>query len=337
MSDDKVINRKKIGALQSLRLFFAMVVMAQHIPPYDEYLSQIGNVGVSFFFILSGWLAVYTDTSNLKNYYKKKILRIFPMLWFSLVIALIANITVKSCWTVDNAIYIIRTAFCVQSYFPTPMGYYYYANSPAWFLCTIVLFYLILPAIQKFCKKSIKFFVSLVAAYSTIVVCITAIANFNLWIQYSFPFVRLMDCLWGMVAATLLADKQWRTYHQYFSFLLVLLYLFFGRYIIRELSSTYLLMPLMIYLISVFATATTGWFYNVLNNKVFQEGGNMSMELFLFHFPLMRIVSAIVYLLDKYLLLTIPKLVSYLLVWLIVFLFSYAYHKIINPRITKVL
>jgi peptidoglycan/LPS O-acetylase OafA/YrhL len=89
--------RPRLPALTSLRFFAAFHVVIFHFqamqifigPAWFQRLSSIGYVGVSFFFVLSGFILVYTyagRTLNLKDFWRARFARIYPAYAFSLLI-----------------------------------------------------------------------------------------------------------------------------------------------------------------------------------------------------------------------------------------------------------
>jgi peptidoglycan/LPS O-acetylase OafA/YrhL len=88
--------RPRLPALTSLRFFAAFHVVIFHLlatqvvrgPEWFQKLSSVGYVGVSFFFVLSGFILVYTyagRTLSLKDFWRARFARIYPAYAFSLL------------------------------------------------------------------------------------------------------------------------------------------------------------------------------------------------------------------------------------------------------------
>lgn len=88
--------RKKLGLLQVFRGLAAVLVVAFHLtrsgPNYfsAEFLDRVfehGDIGVDFFFVLSGFIITYVHFKDLVNgsrlweFLKKRLIRIYPIYW----------------------------------------------------------------------------------------------------------------------------------------------------------------------------------------------------------------------------------------------------------------
>src|SRR5271167_2116696 len=90
--------RPRLPAVTSLRFFAAFHVALFHMkeigvltgPAWLKALAGIGYVGVSFFFVLSGFILVYTyagRTISLRDFWQARFARIYPAYVFSLVLS----------------------------------------------------------------------------------------------------------------------------------------------------------------------------------------------------------------------------------------------------------
>lgn len=92
-------SRPRLPALTSLRFFAAFHVLLFHTqamgavfgPLWFQKLSSIGYVGVSFFFVLSGFILVYTYAGkpvNAQDFWRARFARVYPAYAFALLLAM---------------------------------------------------------------------------------------------------------------------------------------------------------------------------------------------------------------------------------------------------------
>src|SRR3954469_3132944 len=93
------VHRPHLPALTSLRFLAALHVLLFHVqamgavfgPAWFRNLSSIGYVGVSFFFVLSGFILVYTYAGkqvNTGDFWRARFARVYPAYAFALLISM---------------------------------------------------------------------------------------------------------------------------------------------------------------------------------------------------------------------------------------------------------
>ena len=166
--------------LNGLRLIAALLVIVHHVEQLksmygmpnnfsSSFIQIIGELGVILFFVLSGFLITYllleeekrTDTIAVKNFYVRRILRIWP-LYFLIVIAallILPNIPLfllpgfgREVIYEDLPAKIFLYVFFLPNLVSPLLGIVPYA-SLTWSIGTEEQFYLIWPPILKFVKK----------------------------------------------------------------------------------------------------------------------------------------------------------------------------------------
>lgn len=170
----------KIDPLTSLRFFAALAIVIHHakgsLLPKDFLEGIPLDMGVSFFFVLSGFILTHVYRSKQFDFYDfftSRISRIWPahLTAFLILILLIPS----SEWVIGNANFPLVTTsniFMLQSFTPIP-AYYFSYNGPSWSISTEMAFYLAFPfllfnSIKGFTQKALLiFFIGLAATLAT--------------------------------------------------------------------------------------------------------------------------------------------------------------------------
>jgi len=215
-----------IKPLTSLRFIFAFLVFMSHfiIFPQNEYpfLHHIffeGYVGVSFFFILSGFILAYNYQERFANklidkktFYISRLARIYPLHIFTMLIW----IWMKKDVPLDStyATNFILNILLLQSFYPIE-GIKF--NAVSWSLSDEMFFYLLFPFIIYWLIKSRRSFLpAFVLAITVLIALVYIYRNNDLaeWIFYTNPVSRVMDFAMGIglynICKSGILDK-WRT------------------------------------------------------------------------------------------------------------------------------
>lgn len=158
-------NSNRLDALLALRGFACLMVIARHCGIargsiiYKGYdltwiLDSSGEVAVWIFFALSGYLmgkAFYSgrysiDSAGVINFFRNRILRIFPLYYFSTLI--LCLFVVPDVLQIENWGYLFRTLTFTYNY-SQPAG----VNGVLWSLAVEVQFYLCVPFIYAYFKN----------------------------------------------------------------------------------------------------------------------------------------------------------------------------------------
>jgi peptidoglycan/LPS O-acetylase OafA/YrhL len=153
---DKTQGRRLVSALTGLRAIAAYFVVVSHygagfansvgVPrPIGKILSN-GYLGVSFFFVLSGFILAYNYRSPLTTWSAKKafflarLARVYPVY----IVALLASFFIGSRYVESVSIDAIPQFVLLQSWVPYTASIQYW-NTPAWTLSVEALFYVSFP------------------------------------------------------------------------------------------------------------------------------------------------------------------------------------------------
>lgn len=199
-----------IDTLTSLRLIFALMVYLSHLCMIDEgafstHIFKEGYVGVSFFFILSGFIIAYNYTDKLadgacnkKEFWVARIARIYPLHLLTLVIALLTCGTFVAAQPLSWA-QLFTSATLTNAYIPRS-DFFFALNSPAWSLCCEQLFYLLFPLVLPFVKSTKKLITALAAAILIVIIgSYVTPEGYIKGVWYTNPITRLPDFIVGIL------------------------------------------------------------------------------------------------------------------------------------------
>ena len=162
------MNNGKINSLTSIRFFAALIVVLFHFggeinyPTGMKQLSGLGPAGVSFFFILSGFILTLTygkkfklrlSLEGIKAFYIARIARVYPV--HALTLLICTPLAIWYLYRVDSNILNHPLAlvfswftnlFLVNIYFVDP-GFVHQWNAPSWSIACEAVFYIFAPLI----------------------------------------------------------------------------------------------------------------------------------------------------------------------------------------------
>lgn len=140
----------KLHSIQLLRAIAAMLVVLFHAqqafanrfaePAFasESYLFAFGSVGVHIFFVISGFIMVYTTRFeggyDAKAFYRRRLLRIYPIYWLCMLLYIIGHWLVSEPYTISMS-ELAGAMFLLPDNASAVIG-------PAWTLAFEMYFYL---------------------------------------------------------------------------------------------------------------------------------------------------------------------------------------------------
>ncbi|MEY9947537.1 acyltransferase family protein [Kitasatospora sp. GAS1066B] len=226
-------SRAKLPSLTGLRFIAAALVFFFHAtfsnPPMNPYadpswqegfrwlFSKAGWMGVSFFFVLSGfvltWSARPQDTAT--GFWRRRLLKVFPnhiAMWALAMVLFAGAMTPVSAW--------LPNLFLLHSWFPQHATFIS-VNPPSWSLCSELLFYLLFPFLIRPIMRikegalwvwagamvagmlAVQLFTDFLAPSSPPTPEGFGISLWQFWFGYNFPPVRMFEFVLGMILARL--------------------------------------------------------------------------------------------------------------------------------------
>lgn len=289
-----------IHSLTSLRFIFAMMVFGAHCYVIDNFFSahffKEGFVGVSFFFVLSGFIIAYNYQHKLEErktgkraFWIARIARVYPLHWLTLFIAAMSGDYVVASGSVDWMAHFLTSLTLTNAYIPKD-DYFFSFNSPAWSLCCEQLFYFCFPFLIPLAKNYRRLL------YAFVFVAVIVIVGMYLTPQeeikgywYVNPITRFPDFIVGMLLFRLYEylkeQKITSLQGSMMEFLSVIVFMSFYLYA-EEIPkvyrySCYYWLPVAMVLISF--ALQKGILSRLLHNRFMITGGEISYSFYLIH------------------------------------------------------
>jgi peptidoglycan/LPS O-acetylase OafA/YrhL len=177
------------------------------LPSLSRHVAPQGAVGVSFFFVLSGFVLSWghgsQDTAS--GFLRRRVARILPAYWVA------AAIAVSVHWgALPSTLHVIAPFSLLQTWVPKE-AVYYALNPPFWSLSAEAFFYVAFLWIGWRLASSGKRSVAVVAAAAAAVSIAVPLAlhpeaegGRRFWLIYIFPPFRLLEFVVGICLARLL-------------------------------------------------------------------------------------------------------------------------------------
>lgn len=303
--------------LTSLRFFFACMVFVSHlnflVKSEPNFLSitynsvfKEGYIGVSFFFILSGFILAYNyqegilkRQKSIQAFYQARFARIFPihLLTFIISVPLSYKLFLEdiSLWTFQAFTNITLT----QSFIPLKRIYFSF-NAPSWSISNEMFFYLAFPFLILLLSriKKLKNFV-IVAIIAGIPLLTLLIAeNYYHQLFYISPFIRIVDFIIGILIFSLykrfLEKKRNINFDlvEVIAIILLLIFFFFHSWIPQVARYSFYYWIPMSFLIFSFSFQA-GMISKFLSGEFLIYLGEISFGFYMFHLLVLRYFSVI--------------------------------------------
>ncbi len=341
---DRWLNEKRFDYFDGLRAISILCVILYHTSQsfkLDSVLMDSGNIGVDLFFIISGFLITTLlirekekyGQINLKNFYIRRILRIFPLYYlllffhlFLVIYVLNAKYPVESQQFLNNFKYFFTytSNWFVNRNEETRTIFYY-----AWSLAAEEQFYLFWPLILYICvKRSYSFLVIIIVSLLSLLFSpsfgVVAVSSPSVLITI-LSNIPLAICL-GVISALLLHSRYGQKIFDLISawpvleislLAVVLLYILYA----YGLTSKLPLLLAMATLTACLATNRVSFISSFFQNNVIVSFGKVSYGLYLYHLLIVNVVLALNGLIE------LPSVINISLIIIISYFVSYLSYK----------
>lgn len=292
----------KIQQLTFLRFIAAIAIVFFHfsrkIKPYSftdvHHFVERWNVGVSFFFVLSGFIMVIANQSkdkiDFRDFFMKRVFRIYPMYLLALFSIVIYHILTHFPLVYED---IFLNLILLQSWFPSKAMSY---NFPSWTIPIEFFFYLIFPfifnlIIRKISFKTICTWTIVIWIISQVIIHVFRYSDFYMQetsiakpLLLYHPMMHLNQFFIGVLFGVLfLKNDTKRNYTSLISFSIVSLCLliYYSEFMLLAMGSIAPLFGFLIYFIAKDNGPISVFFQRPFNIHL----GEISYSLYILQFP----------------------------------------------------
>lgn len=304
-----------IQPLTSLRFFFALFVFLSHLSLlkgsesygqlFEKFFAE-GFLGVSFFFILSGFILAYNYEHKFiaqkitkKDFFIARLAKIYPMHFVTMLAALIIGSLIGG-----SGKYVVQNVLLIQSFFPSEK-IFFSLNAPSWSISNEIFFYLLFPFILLLRQKTKLVVFTIIFAVILVLNIFLSDEQKHYWLYIS-PLIRVSDFLLGIILFNVYIKlkeqhnlKNWSL--KYFEIVaLVIFAVFFALHQFADIGlrySVYYWLPMLLIILS-FALSSelkqSTYLTRFLSNKNMVWLGEISFCLYLIHLLVIRIAEYLI-------------------------------------------
>ncbi|ONI82908.1 hypothetical protein ALI144C_17765 [Actinosynnema sp. ALI-1.44] len=225
----------RLPTLTGMRFFAAILVFVCHAfgsriflddgvnDVLSDKVSRLGWVGVSFFFILSGFVLTWTARpgDTVRRFWRRRMVKIFPNHLATWAVATIFMVVAGTATFLS----IGPSALLIQAWFPVET-ITYSPNDPAWSLCAELVFYLSFPWLLKAANKIRAERLWLAAGVTFAVLALVpllakvmpdapeisyypGVSWYEYWFVYCLPIARVPEFVLGILMARIVMTGRW--------------------------------------------------------------------------------------------------------------------------------
>lgn len=214
--------RSRLDSLTALRFVAAALVVGHHawdwdrgdVPAMAEALFYQGPVGVSFFFVLSGFVLTWSrqDSDTPARFYRRRFARIYPAYLAVWLAAVAYRLLAGDGFDPES----LAALTLLQAWVPVE-GIYFSGLAVFWTLSCEAFFYAVFPFLIGRLARSAsatlgRLLVALVAGHILIVIAVAASPipqDVERWVTGFFPPFRLLEFVVGILLALLVRRGSW--------------------------------------------------------------------------------------------------------------------------------
>ncbi|EPJ8277311.1 TPA: acyltransferase [Citrobacter freundii] len=269
-------------------LFHCNLRYKADVPEWLQSIIGNGAVGMSFFFVLSGFVLAWASRNGIKeNYYRSRVARIFPAY---LAMGLLTAPFLLEYKATHSIVYVLLFATTSQSWFPDSFNQWHFGGS--WSISTEMFFYLTFPLIFPLIKKRPIVALCIAILASSVIIPISILLTGSAMFPYYYvsPIHRLPEFVAGVAAGCIFTQGfRFSRFNSALFITAILLLLFISPYNNTAwMNRNYVTVPATCFIVYYLASSTI----NI--NKITQPFiylGKISYSFYLMQIPIMIYIS----------------------------------------------
>ncbi|WP_031526911.1 acyltransferase family protein [Dyadobacter crusticola] len=299
----------RVEQLDGLRGIFSVLVIAHHhnafkdADLYNNFFVINASLFVDFFFVLSGFVIAlnYVDRirtgSDFFQFLKKRFIRLYPLLFYTEVVFVIANLVgeqspMKNVASLGLSYY-FYTAFDALTFMgSTPIfGSWISNNYPSWSISAEMISYVVFGLVILFLPK-FKYFTF---ALLSLLCALFIISRGEYLLAYDYGFVRGLLCFcFGIFTHSILSKRTFRLTMLEIPFLIVLLAAMYAVHHL-DLNLWKLAFPVLFSAGIIIFASSDGIITRLLSSPPFQYLGKISYSIYLNHALVLILVNVVLF------------------------------------------
>jgi peptidoglycan/LPS O-acetylase OafA/YrhL len=188
---------------------------------YSQVVAKSGQVGVGFFFVLSGFVLTWTarPTDTPRKFWRRRLVKIYPNHFLTWAAALVLMLITGQAVLAGSA---LPNLFLVHAWVPKA-NVLFSMDDVSWTLACEALFYLSFPWLHSLVRRvqpeRLWLWAGIVVGVVLVVPLIAQLlpdrpvfvdtSIWRVWFVYSLPPVRALDFLLGIVMARIVMTGKW--------------------------------------------------------------------------------------------------------------------------------
>jgi peptidoglycan/LPS O-acetylase OafA/YrhL len=289
----------RLNSLTGLRFFAATLVVFYHLSLFWEMpaallgLASGGLTGVSFFFVLSGFVLMWSRREGERptTFWWHRFARVWPLHALTFVLALALLPAAGATGSLLNA-------GLLQAWHPD-IAVSHGLNQPSWSLSAEAFFYLLFPLLAVAISRARPRVVIAASAAGMLAIAVLALPLFDdpvqRWLLYDFPLYRLGEFVAGMALAVAMR-QGWRPQLQLRAALCssIAVYVACSYFLVGEVRpfvADAVMAPMFGLVISAAAASDLDGGGSRLGGRWLVSFGQWSFALYLIHWPVLSVMA----------------------------------------------